>query len=109
MKKSFYLNDSDILNLSKVITSNSFEVYTIIRIYGKRIMFFHNDLPDSRDGMNYKLIRKFKELKERNLVDNFICCFPEITEISEYCWLGRNASGEIHIHQEDNGRIILSC
>ena len=108
MKKYIQLSDNDIRKLSRVILNQSFDIYTIVKMNGKNVMFFHNDLPTSKDGVNEKMIKKFLRLSTCNKVDNFICCYPETTCINKYCYLGSNAKGEIGTGQDNKGMYLYT-
>lgn len=95
--------------ISHTAQNQNYSSYCIVKLNGKLVMFFHNDLPDSKDGKNTSIINLCKELINKNKLHKFICCYPEVTGIdSKYQFVKGNGLCDVSFANIDKGYFYIS-
>ena len=101
------------LDLCDFLASQIYDEYLVFESSFGKVFVMHNDKADSKDGINEKMLKKFKDLKKKGIVQKLLCCYASSTGIADGDLLIpalKNSETGFHDVRKHQGRIyaILS-
>lgn len=71
------------LDLCDFLASQTYDEYLVFESSFGKVFVMHNDKADSKDGINEKMLKKFKDLKKKGIVQKLLCCYASNTGVAD--------------------------
>lgn len=71
------------LDVFDFLASQTYDEYIVFESSFGKVFVMHNDKADSKDGINEKMLKKFKDMKKKGIVQKLLCCYASSTGVAD--------------------------